>query len=170
MNPCKCGHAGEPGHSCRRGQRCADDYQARLSGPLLDRFDLFIHVPPVSVADLVLPPAAEGSADVAARAGAARAMQQDRFEALGLAGVRCNAEADGAALEAIARPDPQGQALLGKAASAMKLTARGYHRVLRVARTLADLEGSGPVRRVHIAEALSYRREESLARSTSQAA
>ena len=170
MNPCKCGHAGEPGYSCRRGRRCADDYQARLSGPLLDRFDLFIHVPPVSVADLVLPPAAEGSAEVAARTGAARGVQQERYEALGLEGVRCNAEADGAVLETVARPDSQGQTLLGKAADAMKLTARGYHRVLRVARTLADLEGSGPVRRVHIAEALSYRREEGAARSRSRAA
>ncbi len=157
MNPCKCGHAGEPGYTCRRGPRCAADYQARLSGPLLDRFDLFIDVPALSAAELVLPPPAEGSTEVARRVAAARARQIERFDAMGLEHVHCNAEAEGKSLEAIASPDAPGQALLHEAASSMRLSARAYHRVLKVARTLADLDGCKQVMRPHIAEALSYR-------------
>ena len=108
-------------------------------------------------ADLALPPPAETSADVAARVAAARTIQARRYAGHG---VRTNAEADGELLEAAAAPDPAGQRLLVEAADKLKLSARGYHRVLRIARTLADLDGAGnaPVRRIHIAEALSYRR------------
>lgn len=159
MNPCRCGHAADPGFSCRRGpvERCAADYQSRLSGPLMDRIDLRIEVPAVSAADLSLPPAAEGSAEVAARVAAARDIQAQRYAALGLPQIRCNAEAPAAVLEDIARPEPAGLTLLREASDALKLTARGYHRVLRVARTLADLDGAASVGRIHIAEALSYR-------------
>jgi magnesium chelatase family protein len=157
MNPCRCGHAGEPGHICRRGPRCADDYQARISGPLLDRIDLHVEVAAVRAADLVLPAPREGSAGVAARVAAARAVQRQRFRDLGLDRVRTNAEADGEVLEEVARPDAGGLTLLRDAAEAMGLSARGYHRVLRVARTLADLDGAGPVGRMHVAEALAYR-------------
>ncbi len=157
MNPCRCGYLGDPDQACSRAPKCAVDYQAKLSGPLLDRIDLYVDVPPVSAADLSLPPPAEGSADVARRVAKAREAQAARFKALG-AGLRTNTEAEGELLERIAAPDDPGRALLGEAAESMKLTARGYHRVLKVARTLADLEGADAVRRLHIAEALSFRR------------
>jgi magnesium chelatase family protein len=114
-------------------------------------------VPAVTAADLILPPPAEGSREVAARVARARAMQQERYTAIGLPQVRTNAGAHGPLLEEVARPDAGGLALLRDAADAMRLSARGYHRVLRVARTLADLDGVEKVGRVHLAEALSYR-------------
>src|SRR6516225_10084453 len=159
MNPCRCGRASEPGFACKRGAnaRCAAEYQGRLSGPLIDRIDLHIEVPAVTAADLILPPPAEGSREVAARVARARAMQAERYAAVGLPQVRTNAAAQGPLLEEAARPDAGGLALLRDAADAMRLSARGYHRVLRVARTLADLDGAEKVGRVHFAEALSYR-------------
>ncbi|MFC3712785.1 YifB family Mg chelatase-like AAA ATPase [Sphingoaurantiacus capsulatus] len=156
MNPCKCGHLGDAALACSRAPRCAADYQARVSGPLLDRIDLHVDVQAVSAADLALPPPAETSADVAARVATARAIQTARYADHG--GVRTNAEADGKLLEAVATPDEPGGKLLAQAAEAMRLSARGYHRVLRVSRTLADLAGAETVGRVHVAEALSYRR------------
>jgi len=159
MNPCRCGHAYEPGYSCKRGRldRCTSDYQGRISGPLMDRIDLRIEVPAVTASDLILPAPAEGSAEVAARVAAARAIQSERYSAIGLPQIRTNAEAPAAVLEEIARTDAQGQKLLRDAAEAMRLSARGYHRVLRVARTLADLDGTETIGRLHLAEALSYR-------------
>jgi magnesium chelatase family protein len=159
MNPCRCGRASEPGFTCRRAAnaRCTADYQARLSGPLLDRIDLHIEVPAVTAADLILPPPAEGSREVAARVARARQVQAERYTALGLPNVRTNAGAQGAALDEVAKLDQASLALIHDAADAMRLTARGYHRVLRVARTLADLDGSDKVGRIHLAEALSYR-------------
>ncbi len=134
-------------------------YQSRSSGPLLDRFDLRVDVPAVAAADLTLPPPAEGSAEVAARVAAARATQHARYRALDAPDtVRTNADADGELLEQVASPDAAGQTLLTEAVGAMRLSARGYHRVLRVARTLADLAGAETLGRLHIAEALSYRR------------
>jgi magnesium chelatase family protein len=114
-------------------------------------------VPAVTAADLILPPPSEGSAEVAARVAAARDIQLKRFAARGLADIRTNAEAPAALLEEIAQPDGQGQKLLRDAAETMRLSARGYHRVLRVARTLADLDGAARIGRLHLAEALSYR-------------
>jgi magnesium chelatase family protein len=159
MNPCRCGHASDPGYVCRRGAnvRCTADYQARLSGPLLDRIDLHIEVPAVTAADLILPPPAEGSREVAARVARARVVQAERYAALGADGIRLNAQASGPLLEEVARLDNAGLALIRDAADAMRLSARGYHRVLRVARTLADLDDAEKIGRIHLAEALSYR-------------
>jgi magnesium chelatase family protein len=141
MNPCRCGHANDVGYACRRGTnaRCAADYQT------------------VTAADLLLPPPAEGSREVAERVAQAREQQAARYAALGLPHLRSNAAVSGTVLEDVARPDSSGLALLREAADAMRLSARGYHRVLRVARTLADLDGADKVGRVHLAEALSYR-------------
>jgi len=158
MNPCRCG-GGRPGEACKRGPRCAADYQARVSGPLLDRIDLQVEVPAVTASDLVLPPPAEGSAEVKARVAAARDRQRARFAALGAKGVRTNAECSGQLLEQVAMPDADGVALLRQASDTLGLSARGFHRTLKVARTLADLDGADGVGRVHVAEALSYRGE-----------
>lgn len=155
MNPCRCGHLGDPALACSRAPRCAADYQARVSGPLLDRIDLHVEVAGVSAADLTLPPPAEGSAVVAERVAAARMLQAERYN---VHGPRTNAEADGELLDQVATPDEPGRKLLADAASAMRLSARGFHRVLRVARTIADLAGAEQVGRIHVAEALSYRR------------
>jgi magnesium chelatase family protein len=157
MNPCRCGMAGEPGHVCRRGPRCVSDYQARLSGPLLDRIDIRLDVPAVSAADLILPAPAEPSAEVAKRVAAARNVQRERYLALGHPSVSTNAQCAPSLIEEVAAPDAPAMALLKSAAEAMRLSARGYHRVLKVARTLADLDGAGAVGRIHLAEALSYR-------------
>lgn len=162
MNPCKCGFAGQPGHICRSGPRCAADYQARISGPLLDRMDIQIELAAVKPSDLSLPPPKEASEEVARRVLTARRIQAQRFASLGRPELRVNAEADGKLLEDIASPGSAGLTLLRDAADAMKLSARGYHRVLRVARTLADLDRREQVARIHIAEALSYRQKLSI--------
>ncbi|TYC72318.1 YifB family Mg chelatase-like AAA ATPase [Stappia sp. BW2] len=159
MNPCRCGHAGEPGHQCRRGERCVTDYQARVSGPLLDRIDVRIEVPAVTAADLIGPAASEPSAVVAARVAQARNIQAERFLGLGLA-CRTNAQAPAAIVETMTRPDDKGLAFLRDVAERLALSARGYHRVLKLARTLADLDGADQVGRIHLAEALSYRGED----------
>jgi len=156
MNPCRCGHLGDPALGCSRAPRCAADYQSKVSGPLLDRIDLHVEVDPVSAADLALPPPTEGSTEVAARVMAARHIQTARLDG---AKARTNAELDGDLLEAHATPDEPGRKLLMQAAEAMRLSARGYTRILRVARTIADLGGSESVGRIHVAEALSYRRK-----------
>ena len=151
MNPCRCG--GGPGAGrCRRGPRCAADHQARLSGPLLDRIDIQLDVPPVTAADLALPPPREGAAEAGARVGRARQAQAER-------GAGLNAVLDLSALERLATPDAPGAALLAKAAEQLALSARAYHRTLKVARSIADLDGAEGVKHIHVAEALSLKRQ-----------
>ncbi|WP_444667234.1 YifB family Mg chelatase-like AAA ATPase [Cereibacter changlensis] len=154
-NPCKCGHLAEPERACARAPACGEEYLGRISGPLMDRFDLRVEAPPVAYADLDLPGGGESSATVMARVAAARALQAARYAAR--PGVRVNAEAEGALLEAVATPDAEGRTLLARVAERFGLSARGYHRVLRVARTIADLDGSPGVRQPHVAEAVSFR-------------
>jgi len=154
MNPCRCGSGGADGVACRRGPRCAADYQARVSGPFMDRMDLQIDVPAVTPADLILPPAKEGSFEVARRVAEARRLQYERNG--GVANVELSSEQ----LDHVAAPDAEGRKLLLQAAETLGLTARGYHRVLRVARTLADLSGSETIHRIHISESLSFRRQQ----------
>lgn len=153
MNPCRCGYLGDPEMECTRAPRCGGDYQARLSGPLLDRIDMQIDVPPVSIADLSAPPdsSAESSAIVAARVQKARARQQERGGIL-------NAHLKEPHLEAAARLQDDARQMLHQAAQSLKLSARAYHRLLRVGRTIADLEAADTISRAHIAEAISYRR------------
>ena len=158
MNPCRCGHGGAGRGACGRAPRCQSDYQGRISGPLMDRIDLQVEVPPVTAADLALPPPAEGTAEAAARVSAARAAQTARFERGGDGAVTQNARADGEWLDAACAMDAAARALLTRAAEAGNLTARGWTRTLRLARTIADLDGADFVRRVHVAEALIYRR------------
>ncbi|HTQ33373.1 MAG TPA: YifB family Mg chelatase-like AAA ATPase [Stellaceae bacterium] len=159
MNPRRCGYLAEPGRACGRAPRCGEEYQAKLSGPLLDRIDLHIDVPPVAASDLALPAPAEISADIAARVHTARARQHRRYAGLPEGRrIRTNAEADGTLLDEVAAPEEAARTLLTRAAERLRLSARGYHRVLRVARTLADLDGAAVVARRHVAEALSYRR------------
>jgi magnesium chelatase family protein len=150
MNPCRCGHGGLGKGHCGKAPRCQRDYQNRVSGPLLDRIDLQIEAPPVTAADLSLPPPAEGTAEAAARVAAARAVQAARGQ--------INARLEGEALGAAVNLDDAGRNLLSRAAEAGHLTARGWTRTLRLARTIADLDGSESVRRLHVAEALIYRR------------
>jgi magnesium chelatase family protein len=155
MNPCRCGYLSDPAQACGRAPKCAQEYQSRISGPLFDRIDLHVEVASVTAADLTLPPPAESSADVAKRVTAAREIQRARYAQ---DGIRTNAEAEGEVLERVGTPDAAGKRLLADAAETMRLTARGYHRVLRVARTIADLAAVESVGRREIAEALSFRR------------
>jgi magnesium chelatase family protein len=159
MNPCRCGHALDLSFACKRQQkeRCSAQYQARLSGPLLDRFDLQIEVPAVTAADLVLPAPSEGSHEVALRVARARDHQRRRYVALGLPGIGANAAAPANALERVVELDASGTALIREASERFALTARGFLRVLKLARTIADLDGADSVSRRHLAEALSYR-------------
>ncbi len=154
-NPCKCGHLADAARACNRAPNCGEDYMGRISGPLMDRFDLRVDVPPVSFQDLDLPSDGEPSAVIARRVAAARAAQARRFA--DHPEVTVNADAEGTLLEAVATPDPEGRALLLTAAERVGLSARGYHRVIRVARTIADLDGSDDVRKPHVAEAISFR-------------
>jgi magnesium chelatase family protein len=150
-NPCKCGYLSDPGRACTRAPGCGEDYMGRISGPLMDRFDLRVEVPPVAFTDLELPVSGERTAAVAARVAAARAAQDTRHPGA------LNADLVGAALDEVAAPDDEGRALLARVADRVGLSARGYHRILRVARTIADLAGEEAVHRPHVAEAVSYR-------------
>jgi len=155
-NPCRCGNLYDADQACSRAPICGEEYLNRISGPLMDRFDLRLEVPPVSYRDLDIPPGGDTSETIAARVAKARAHQAKRFERLGTE-ARVNADAEGALLDEIATPDADGKAMLLQAADRFRLTARGYHRVLRLARTIADLDHAEDVSTPHIAEALGYR-------------
>jgi magnesium chelatase family protein len=159
MNPCRCGYVAEPERACLRAPRCALQYQARLSGPLLDRIDIQIDMPAIALDALLQKQTTETSAIVAERVLRARALQEQRYaDYKGERPIRCNAEVNGTHLNEITALDAEGQTLLIEAARKLKLSARGYHRVLKLARTIADMEESAAVRYPHVAEALSYRR------------
>ena len=154
-NPCRCGHLADPARACARVPECGAEYLGRISGPLLDRFDLRVEVPQVAVEDLASAASGEPSAAIAARVAAARARQRQRFD--GVQGVSVNADAEGDLLDAVVEPSEEARKLVADIAARFRLSARAYHRVLRVARTIADLEASGAVERRHIAEAAGYR-------------
>lgn len=160
MNPCRCGYFGQADDECTKAPRCAEDYQSKLSGPLLDRIDLQVDVPPLSIDDLSTKPAGESSATVAARVERARDIQTRRLTALGAPDrMRLNAHAEGKILESICSMDPAAEALMKQAATKLKLSARSWFRMLRVSRTIADLDaGDTQISSRHVAEALSYRR------------
>lgn len=156
MNPCRCGHVGDAAQACSRAPKCAADYQAKLSGPLLDRFDLFVDVPAVSIDDLQNLPNGESSADIRARVIAARQTQMTRHKNNFDTEI-INAHLQGEALEQVTALNDKAKALMRQASTAMNLSARGYTRVLRVARSIADLDHSDTIQTPHLAEALSFR-------------
>lgn len=154
MNPCRCGYLTDAGRACSRAPRCGADYQAKLSGPLLDRFDIRIEVPPLTPMVLAQPGHCDSTAKVSQRVADARGVQRERHPDSSAT----NSELEGELLEKVAEPDDPGKSMLQEAAEKFRYTARGYHRVLRLARTLADLEGAVAVRKIHVAEAIGYRR------------
>ncbi|MCB2081156.1 MAG: YifB family Mg chelatase-like AAA ATPase [Hyphomicrobiales bacterium] len=154
MNPCRCGYLGDPARACNKAPRCGEDYQARLSGPLLDRIDLHVEVPALSPAEIATGEKEESSATIATRVLAARKIQQSRYAD---ANVRCNRALEGDLLIQHATPEDDARAMLLQAVDQFGLSMRGHNRVLRVARTIADLAGAQTITRTHLAEALSYR-------------
>ena len=158
MNPCRCGYLGNHETECSRAPLCAEEYQNKISGPLLDRIDIHIEVPAVSPWDLADVKQGESSAQILQRVMKARQIQADRFKALGVPQFKTNSELKGDLLEQIAGLDNDAQNLLVTFADKNHLSARAYHRTLRLARTIADLQNCTKILKLHIAEALSYRR------------
>ena len=155
MNPCPCGYYNDPSHECTCTPAQVQRYLSRISGPLLDRIDLQVEVVPVPVKELTNAPEGEPSANIRARVVAARERQRERFSKS--PGVHCNAQMSARQLQELVVLDEAAQDALSLALDRLGLSARAYERVLKVARTIADLEGSDKVQRQHIAEAVSYR-------------
>ncbi|PJE32404.1 Competence protein ComM [Pseudooceanicola marinus] len=154
-NPCRCGYLHDAGRACSKAPKCSEKYLGKISGPLMDRFDLRLEVPAVDYRQLDLPATGESSAAIRDRVLTARRLQARRYD--GATGIALNADLSGEMLDEVAAPDAEGRELLMRAAERFGLSARGYHRVLRVARSIADLDGAEAVRRPHLAEALAYR-------------
>lgn len=155
MNPCPCGYYNHPTHACNCSPGQIQRYMGRISGPLLDRIDIQVEVTPVPLADLAASPAGEPSAKIRERVVRAREVQTRRFATI--KGIYCNAQMSAHLLEEFARPDAAGAARLEQAMKALDLSARAYERILKVARTIADLAGAEQISSTHIAEAVSYR-------------
>lgn len=159
MNPCRCGYLGDPDMACNKAPACGQDYQNRLSGPLLDRIDLVIEMASLSPLELAKEASGEASSVILQRVEAARARQADRLAALEApAGLRCNAELSGDLLERAAPLDGEARALMEQAVEQLRLSARGFYRVIKVARSIADLAGEEAITSLHLSEALQYRR------------
>lgn len=157
MNPCRCGYLGMDGQECSRAPKCAEEYQSKISGPLMDRFDIHIQVPPVSPWDMSEVKKGESSETIRQRVVAAREIQQQRFKSMGYPQLHTNSQLKGDVLEEVTKLDDETKKLLISFADKMKMSARAYHRTLKLARTIADLQNEKNVSKVHIAEALSYR-------------
>lgn len=160
MNPCRCGYLGNKDKECSRAPLCAKEYMSKISGPLLDRIDIKIEVPAVSPWDLAGAKRGETSATIRSRVIAARKIQADRLTAAGETSICTNARLKGKLLEDLCVMDPEAETLLITFADQNKLSARAYHRTLRLARTIADLQNESKIRKLHIAEALSYRQSQ----------
>jgi magnesium chelatase family protein len=155
QNPCPCGFHGDGSDRCRCDPTAVARYRGRISGPLLDRIDVHVNVPPVPFRELSREPAGEGSSEVRARVLRAREAQRIRFAADG--GVHCNSQMGPVQIRRCCRAAPDVARLLQRAVDRLGLSARAYHRILKVARTLADLDGSDAIRASHAAEAIHYR-------------
>ena len=154
MNPCPCGFLGHPTKPCRCTEGAKNRYKNKISGPLLDRLDIHIEVPPVEFASLSGTSQEECSADIRKRVNAARAIQTERLKG---SGISCNAKMDAAQTKKFCRPTPEGMILLERVFEKLELSARAYDKILRIARTVADLDGSETVNSDHISQAVQYR-------------
>ncbi len=159
MNPCRCGYLDDPAAACSKAPKCATDYQNRISGPIFDRIDMHIDVPALTADEISLPRPKEGSAEVRERVLNARQVQRERLRNASNHVITTNAELDGQVLDEVCPMNAQAQELLKRASERLRLTARGYYRVIRVARTIADLDGEETIGKLHTAEAVSFRRK-----------
>jgi len=155
MNPCQCGHAGNPAHACSCNPQDVQRYRSRVSGPLMDRIDIHITVPAVRYRDLAPERAGESSAQLRERVQRARERQAERFQRL--RGVHCNAQMTPRSIRRFCEVDAEGDTLLQNVIDRIGMSARAYDRILKVARTIADLDDSDRIRASHVSEAIGYR-------------